>query len=279
MKQLCTYAIMRFMPISETQEFANIGILLISPKTGFIDYKIAPSNFKRVSHFFDDVDGSLYRCALTNLQKELDRVKGICSALRGTKQYEFIEEVTRTREGVIVFSETRALLHETPELALNELYNRYIARDFITEQYRERQMVKALRHDLKVNAPDVQYTQRKLRGEYGVQVELPFVLKNCTLVKAIKPLSFSQEKPLGLIEHGEQWINRIKRLVKAGNIQPQNMLFAIEKPTSSNDEIINAFGELEAEMGRLKIETALFDDRSKIYQFATDLGEESFALN
>ncbi|WP_278404604.1 DUF3037 domain-containing protein [Pseudoalteromonas ruthenica] len=279
MKQLCTYAIVRFMPFSETQEFANVGILLVAPKTGYVSYKLAPKSFARITHFFDDLEGNIYRCAMSNFEQELIRVREISSGFTGHKQVKIIEEVTRLREGIVSFSDMRALLHEDPQEALQELYERYIARNFITKQYREQQMVKALRQDLRKHISNVHYTKQKLHADYNVQVELPFVTKDCHVTKAIKPLSFSQSKPLSLIEHGEQWINRIKRLIKANSIKPHNMLFAIEKPKSKKDEMVNAYGEVKEEMESLDIRIALFEEKQKIYEFASDLDNGEFRLS
>lgn len=278
MKQLCKYAIVRFMPFSETQEFANVGVLLFSPKTGFVDFHLAPKNFGRVTHFFDDLNGELYRNTLIAFEQELTRVKEFGSQFVGEKQVELLEEVTRYREGIISFSETRAMLHNNPQVALEELYKMYVARNFVTKEYREQQMVKALRHDLKKHIANVHYTQQKLTADYNVQIDMPFVTKGCHMTKVIKPLSFNQAKPLNLIEHGEQWINRVKRLIKANTIEASNMLFALEKPSSEKKEIVKAYQEVTEEMKELDTKVVLFDDKKSIFQFASDLEHGEFKL-
>ncbi|MBD56411.1 MULTISPECIES: DUF3037 domain-containing protein [unclassified Pseudoalteromonas] len=278
MKNLCKYSIIRFMPFSETQEFANVGILLFSPKTGFVDYKLAPKSFGRVTEFFDDLNGELYKSALVTFEKELTRVKSLGSRFYGEQQVKLLEEVTRFREGIVSFSETRAVLHEAPQIALEQLYNKYIARNFVTKEYREQQMVKALRQDLKDNIRGVHYTQQKLPAGLGVQIDIPFVTKGSQITKAIKPLSFNQTKPLALIEHGEQWINRVRRLIQAGAIEAQNMLFTLEKPKSQKTEFLKAYDEVTNEMEMLNTKFTLFEDRKSIYSFATSFEDEEFKL-
>ena len=34
------YAIVQFQPYSETGEFANVGVVLVCPETGFFDFKL-----------------------------------------------------------------------------------------------------------------------------------------------------------------------------------------------------------------------------------------------
>ncbi|MEC4621968.1 DUF3037 domain-containing protein, partial [Bacillus paranthracis] len=75
--------------------------------SGFVDFKLAPNRFSRVTDFFDDLNGDLYRNALITFEKELTRVRELGNKFYGEQQVELLEEVTRFREGIISFSETR----------------------------------------------------------------------------------------------------------------------------------------------------------------------------
>lgn len=55
-KYACQYKIVRFTPYVETEEFANVGVVLYCPATGVLDYKLAPKRFGRVTSFFDGMD-------------------------------------------------------------------------------------------------------------------------------------------------------------------------------------------------------------------------------
>ena len=68
------YAIVQFAPFVETGEFANVGIIMIAPKLRFFGFELELKRFKRVTEFFDDVDGKFYRHTLNNLKDELERV-------------------------------------------------------------------------------------------------------------------------------------------------------------------------------------------------------------
>ena len=45
--------IVRFAPFAETEEFANVGIVLSVPAIGRMEYRLARKNLKRVNHFFE----------------------------------------------------------------------------------------------------------------------------------------------------------------------------------------------------------------------------------
>jgi hypothetical protein len=65
----------------------------------------------------------------------------------------------------------------------------------------------------------LKYKELELKADY-YPVKLPLVAQTGTLVRAIKPMSFGQTKPLALLEHGEIWINRVNRLLKSGALSP-----------------------------------------------------------
>ena len=49
MKYACLYSIVRFAPFAETEEFANVGIVLSAPAIKCMEYKLATESLGRVS--------------------------------------------------------------------------------------------------------------------------------------------------------------------------------------------------------------------------------------
>ncbi|MEC4728885.1 DUF3037 domain-containing protein [Shewanella sp. D64] len=278
MSNLCKYAIIRFMPFAETEEFANVGILLYAPKQGFVDFKLAPMRFARVTDFFDDLDGALYSNALRSFTEELERVRIFGRKMLGREQVNFFQEVTRYREGVMTFGGTSSMLCDDPTIALEALFERYIGRSFATKEYREQQMVKVLRHELKTHVDNVKFKQQRLVADY-VPVNMPLVASIGNITKVIKPIAFDQARPLNLIEHGEQWISRVKRLIQAKTIKPEHMMFTVENPMTKDSNIIRAFNEVSNEMLDIGVNVTQFEDKKAIYSFASNLHEnETFEL-
>ncbi|PWD86343.1 DUF3037 domain-containing protein [Ignatzschineria cameli] len=58
------YVVIQFMPYIETGEFANIGIVALSPKIGFFDYRIA-RKYRRITQFFPKLQGREYRAGVS----------------------------------------------------------------------------------------------------------------------------------------------------------------------------------------------------------------------
>ena len=127
------YSIVRFAPFSETEEFANIGIVLVSPSLNFFDFKLQRKKFSRVTHFFGETSPALFRAAVGNLQDELSRMKRVSNQNMRQPSFQFkdqsvanlmLQELLRKREGMIRFSEIRMTVANDAASELDRL-NRY----------------------------------------------------------------------------------------------------------------------------------------------------------
>lgn len=47
----CLYSIVRYAPYAETEEFANIGVLLCAPKENYFDFQLTKRNDSRKEFF------------------------------------------------------------------------------------------------------------------------------------------------------------------------------------------------------------------------------------
>jgi hypothetical protein len=268
------YAVVRFMPFIETREFANVGVVLIAPKTGKFLFKLAPKRFGRVTKFFDDLDGQLYKNAIETFTAELDRVQHYCinNGMRGKELVDYFVEVTRHRESVLHFGNVGRMMGETDLVELDNLYQRFVVRDFVNDDYREKQMVKALRQTFKTELP-VRYVEKTLKA--GIfDITVPFVHKTEHGIRVIKPLAFDQQTPLKAAEHGEQWVNRIQKLIKNKVVMPDRALFTVERPMPNKTDFAQVYDDIVGEIKNLGVQVDQFDDINNILQFAkTDLQE------
>jgi len=82
MKYSCLYSIVRFAPHAETEEFANVGIVLTAPAYGRMEYRLARRNWKRVNQFFECPQ--LFAKALVVAQNELENVRLMTAQARET---------------------------------------------------------------------------------------------------------------------------------------------------------------------------------------------------
>ena len=71
MKKLaCRYAVVQFVPYSETGEFVNAGVVLVCPQTGYFDFRLQTRKYARVTAFFDELAPKVYLTAIKVIQGE-----------------------------------------------------------------------------------------------------------------------------------------------------------------------------------------------------------------
>ncbi|MFQ3264284.1 MAG: hypothetical protein ACI9U5_000150 [Colwellia sp.] len=275
----CMYAVVRFMPFAETREFANVGVVIIAPKLGIYDFKLAPQKFGRVTHFFDDLDGVVYKHAIEGFEAELERVRNflVHNYIQGKDLVEYFKEITRTRESVLHFGEIGTLLTDNVNVTVDKLYDRLIGRNFTaSKEYKEQQMVRVLKSQLTSNLPkDVRYTQQNIKA--GIfDISMPLVTKINSNYRIIRPLAFEQKNVLQAMEHGETWINRLKKLINSEVIEAKRALFALEKPLNRKLEFMKVYEDVYGEIQNLGAVAEDFSDTSNIIKFAAaDLSPES----
>lgn len=130
-KQLCRYAIVRFTPFVETEEFANIGVFMQSPKGLY--FKLELCKHARITQFFDDLNPDVFKQALREFKLELDRVCELGNCGADAKQLEALfNEVVRPRETLLNFGDVKAGLYLDPAKSLHDVFDHFVGRNFIT---------------------------------------------------------------------------------------------------------------------------------------------------
>jgi hypothetical protein len=276
---LCMYAVIRFMPFAETREFANVGVVVIAPKLGLYDFKLAPKTFNRVTKFFDDLDGVVYKHAIEGFEEELKRIRNylVHNHVQGKRLVDYFKEITRTRESVLHFGEVGTMLTDNINVAVDKLYERLIGRNFTeSKEYKEQQMIRVLKSQLTAKLPSgIRYTKQNLKADM-YDIPVPLATRINDSYRIIRPLAFEQQNVLLAMEHGEAWVNRLKKLIKFEVVQADKALVAFEKPVHRKQEFMKVYEDVVGEIKSLGALTKDYGDTDSIIQFASaDLSPES----
>lgn len=234
----CQYVIVRFMPYVETGEFANVGVVMISPRHRYFGFILETRRYGRLTKFFKDLEGRLYRSAIYAIKDELERVQDLLKQNGFDRRYkhndetfakQLFTELTRPRETMLRYSDPRVVLAEKPEQTLKELFGHYVEHSFATKQYRETVLESQLRRLLYQARVGERFTAEKL-GDEEYQVNFPFVeQQQDEVLRVIKPLNLGQQDSSHIVEHGGKWQFRINELKRRHHL-PQRVLFAVEGP-------------------------------------------------
>ncbi|WP_440997933.1 DUF3037 domain-containing protein [Arhodomonas sp. SL1] len=265
-RQACRYAIVRFMPFVETGEFANVGVVLVAPKGACFDFKLLRRRYGRVTRFFDDLDGRVYKAAMAGLSEELTRVQELAARRNGTSLNALFEEVIRPRETMIRFSEPGVTLVEQPQQAVQQLFAHYVERSFNTKRYRERVLDKTLRGWLTQAQLDRRFGPDQV-GDDVFHVRFPFVAhEGQRAYRIIKPLHLGQTESSQILDHGGRWYFRLRELKKR-RLLPKHVLLAVEGPEGDGTRV-EAYTSAIEELSETGVNVIPYERRDEIIEFA-----------
>jgi len=267
-RTVCQYAIIRFLPFIETGEFANVGIAMIAAKGSYFGFKLQPARRTRVTAFFEKLDTKVFRAAMNDIDLELTRVNHLLNHNGNNTNFArtLFNEVVRQREVMVRFSETRTVLSKDPAQTLNELYEYYVERGFVTKEYNDALMEKGLRK-LLVNADLGKKFVRHKLGNEDFHVAFPFVaLTGDKATAIIKPLNLSDKDPTKIRERGNNWQYKVNEL-KRREFLPRHVLFAIDGPHDDKNRKV-AFEDAKQMLLETGVTVLPIDREKEILEFA-----------
>jgi hypothetical protein len=268
----CQYAVIRFLPYAETGEFANVGLVLACPETGYFGTRLLPTNKTgRITGFFDKLDKRIFREAIAYLRQEFNRVDALVRS-NSTHERALVKpvfaELVRPREALLRFSETRAILAEDPAKTLDSLFATLVERDFATKVYHDRFLIRGVRETLR-KAKLRDYFQDARIGDDDLYMHVPFLHRqgNKDLL-AIKPLDLAKSEAKLVFDVGGLWVDRLKRLRRHG-LLPEATLITVGLPGARHDRAQDAANEIMEDLrGNNVVQVVAATDTAAIAEFA-----------
>lgn len=268
----CRYAIVRFMPYVETGEFANVGVVLVCPSTGYFGFRLEERRYGRVTKFFESIEPRDYTQALKLFKDELCRVQAMANHASCEDRIGFtrglFERLIHPREAVIQFAEARAVLADDPLAALEKLYKRYVEHDFGDKGSAEQSLVRKVQgyiHQLNLGA---QFKADWI-GNDGLKAKFPFVQRgeNDVPLKVIKPFFLAQDTVNDICDHAGNWVYKLEKMRKQ-KILPEKVLFPVHGPSVNDGARYAAFLDIVQDLQRIDIQVVEADVVQKITEFA-----------
>lgn len=273
-KFACRFVVLQFVPYRETGEFANVGLVLLCPKSGYFGFRLQMRKRKRVTDFFDELPKEVYSRALQAMRTELERVaRFIAAATPDSNRPELLRQtfdaLAHPREAILRFGTQRAVLTDDPAAELDKQFDNYVDRAFATPEYLEHTIerrVKSLLGRLDLALP---FRAERL-GNDQINVRFPFVQhRGAHVAKVIKPFNLTQKDPTAIYEHGDVWLQKVKRL-KARSFLPDDVLFAVAGPPVEDEKRRTAFTEICQDLQSQGVFVVNEGDEAQIAAFATN---------
>lgn len=244
---ICNYAVLRFQPYPETGEFANLGIVMLCNNGQFLQ-RSETRQRQRVTHFFDKLPSEVFTKARKEFLEELKRMVALGNehAHDPAMQRRIFQHLVTPRETMFRFSQPGTIATDDPHKALDELFMRYVHHDFSQRQNQEAQLTSRVGQWLR-DFKDRQYSESTL-GDDLLQVRFPLVWQKAGVPhQAIKPISFALEDTSKIIEKGDRWLMRMKRLKDSGHA-PLDTVFVSHEPPEGQGAQRRAYREVTQEL-------------------------------
>jgi hypothetical protein len=270
MKYACNYAIIRFIPFVETGEFANIGVVLFCPEAKFFDFKLM-SKGKKLTAFFEPLDDKIYKSAKKDFEKTLVTFTEMMRHTfeQNVEQTQLLfGELVRPREVLIRFDTPRAVLTDNLGKTLEQLFDFYVGKDFVTPDYAEKALEDRLTLFLTEAHLKSQYKTANIIGG-AFKAKFPFAHKDKdgNVIKAIKPLHLGHHDPSKAHAHGWAWVGKLQQLGKHG-VLPREVLVAAQRSEQNDSTTQEIFEEIGESFTKIGVKFSDVADTGKLREFA-----------
>ncbi len=265
------------MPYTETEEFVCVGVALLCQETGYFNYKLEMKRRDRVTGFFPELEARVFTHGRRVFEQQLQHVHSLLKdddgkgqlklSLREADPIAIFKELVRPRESLFRFSGTATVLTENPAQELDRLYDQYVHRQFAQrDEYQEQIMAQRLQSLFRTNC--IVGYKPSMFGDDTYRFRIPFVrgeLASPANLRAIKPLNLTHAETTHIIDHGDLWLRRMRRLLDL-NVEPQCLLLPVK--TAAEKKRAEVGHGLCEDFRRLGVQVVEFGRQSEILGFA-----------
>ena len=282
MKRIYDFATIGFRPYAETEEFVTIGVVALDVAARQFDFILQKAGKTgRVLGMFPTVEKGLYREARNKLEADLE---GIRQAVNGLgvgvdvpifpsfrdKENGLFAAITSPREGVFCFPVKGRRMAADMATVLKALKTRFIDQDGLTpQQAAEQQMARELRRVLE-DAKILPAYKRDVKigpEEYQVTFALAHLTGDRRADRALWPLNFDLATSTEIYNHGDEWIQRMRRL-KRLDYRPDRCLITAREPRAEAGLLATAFRQIRDELLNDDFVLVGEFDTAKVVEFA-----------
>jgi Protein of unknown function (DUF3037) len=270
MKRTYDFATIGFRPYTETEEFVTIGVVALDTAARHFGFALLDARkTARVRPMFP-ATVALYKEARQRLEAELTAIQRAVNGQGPGAEVPLFAAITNPREGVLCYPVKGRRMADGMEEVLEALRARFIDQNQLTPQQAvENQMATDLRKVLRAAKllPAFEKDVKIGPEEFHVTFTLAHMAGEGRADRALRPLNFDLPTPTEIFNHGDTWINRLRRLQRNG-FRPDRCLFTTRAPKDADPLKQKAFAEIRKELLTDEIEMVAEDEADKIIEFA-----------
>jgi hypothetical protein len=276
---VCKYAVTRFLPYRETEEFVNIGVLLLCEPLGFLGFRLEKRRVTRIREFFQELNSTVFLEGVKALEGELNRMvprdrdqpeNQMVMPWTAQQAANAFEYFTKPRRTLFCFSEPRVILSSSPSETLKTLFAHYVHRQFAqTKEYQEQLMRISIQHHLRDWSLSPFYRACEM-GPDIYKMKFPFVhlSESGTATHAIRPLHLDRRDTTAILRKGDEITGGFRRLSASGAL-PDKCMVVVKTPKGGlRSEAANQVCE---EVRKMNVIVSPYSDVAQLREFASDV--------
>lgn len=233
------------IPYADQGEFVIVGVFAVDPGGRTLHWRLQkPAKTTRLAAFFPELDRRQFRETLRHLNEEWAELGAQVNHGSGTRALEIAEmdggllfrTLTQPRGGNLRYQARGTVIEEDIEGWLDRRFTKLVLRELeATEAPEEKRLTDEVRRQL--GEWKVGKTWREaIVGPEAYHARFPFAYRKGPeepVLRAIKPLHLAGATSVHILEHGDAWLQKIRRLRHFGEA-PEVLIFPLAFPEHKN---------------------------------------------
>lgn len=243
MKQPFQYATIELRPYPALGEFVIVGVLAVGAGRSLRFRLLKPAKTTRLTQFFPEIERRVFTETLQRLREEFamlaEQINGqhdpgftLPLELPGSDARGIFRVLTSPKEGMVQIQSRGAGMTEDLDQWVEDSFDRFVLRtDKSAPDPAEQVLTNRIKRSLKAWKMDKVYQEVQL-GESHYHATFPFAYTPEGAERpgrVVKPLHLAQDTPTKIFEHGDQWLQKIRRLDQYGH-RPDRVIFPVQLP-------------------------------------------------
>lgn len=229
------------VPYADQGEFVIVGVFAVDPAGRTLHWRLQkPGKTGRLTGFFPEIEVDQFRETLRHLNEEWRTLaaqvnQGIGTAVLGLAEMDgglLFRTLTQPRGGNLRYQARGTVAETEIEAWLDRRFRRLVLREVEPAMpAEERRLTDLVRHQLQEWKVAGTWKEAVV-GPEAYHARFPFAYRKGPeepVLRAIKPLHLAGPSPVQILEHGDAWLQKIRRLRHFGEA-PALLVFPLAYP-------------------------------------------------
>lgn len=243
MKTAFQYATIELMPYPELGEFVIVGVVVVGMGRLMRFQILDAKKTKRLTQFFPEIERKVFTRTLSDVGDEFRTLEANLNSsgdlgfsplldLGGSDGKAIFRVLTSNREGTVRIRARGVVMAENVDSWIRDAFDRFVMRiGDASPTSAELLLTSRIKNFLKEWRIEQVYKETRIL-ERHIHATFPFAYTpegSEIPERAIKPLHLGHNSPTQIFDHGDHWLQKVRRL-RQFNSLPEKVIFPVQLP-------------------------------------------------